>query len=423
MLENKGTLSTCYALKCITTLFLPTGIFVALHAGDLHGCVFTVYRCNKNFAQHSVRLDCCVDEENLELTGDFGRLAIQLPHSWNLDRSPLHRKFPSNRPLNAADILYGWEPREKFISRQTRVLAFGSCFAEHFIGFLLKHGYNRRGAGCEIDESWFAIADHFESALVVLQQFQWAFGQFTPPPELWFTRDKRYFDPTEERRQGLRKTFENSDVFVITLGLSEVWFHQPTNQPMWRSAPSRVPEQGVHTCRRVTVAETVAALRDLARLADEFLPDKRFIFTLSPIPMSATFRNQSVVTANQVSKAILRAALDEFFADQALLSKSRYYYFPSYELVLHLFDRPYQPDNLHVRSEVVASVLDIFRSVYTDLPADAVMDAEYVRMLETRVADFTQQLIEKERVIRDLDLAARERLALLERLSAETKPR
>ena len=37
------------------------------------------------------------------------------------------------------------------------------------------------------------------------------------------------------------------------------------------------------------------------------------IFTLSPVPLKATFRNMSCTVANSVSKAILRVALDEIF--------------------------------------------------------------------------------------------------------------
>ena len=71
--------------------------------------------------------------------------------SWELDfREPdswykgehCHR-FPTDRPLVIADILFGWAPPHKLITSGTKVLAFGSCFAEYFIGFLAKAGYNR----------------------------------------------------------------------------------------------------------------------------------------------------------------------------------------------------------------------------------------------------------------------------------------
>src|SRR5262249_54013303 len=38
-------------------------------------------------------------------------------------------------------ILAGWKPAEPFITLDTRVLAFGSCFAAHFIEWLARNGY------------------------------------------------------------------------------------------------------------------------------------------------------------------------------------------------------------------------------------------------------------------------------------------
>lgn len=190
---------------------------------------------------------------------------------------------------------------------------------------------------------------------------------------------------------------------------------------MWRSIPSRLYEPERHAFRRATVAETVTAFRELDRLADQFFPAKHFIFTLSPIPLIATFRDQSAVTANQASKAVLRAALDEFLCDESVRLKSRYHYFPSYELVFHLFAHPFLPDNRHVRPDVATTILNIFSALYTDLPAGdpAIPGQDLVAVLEGRIRELEGQLVEKERIIQELDKAARDRLEIITRLSAE----
>jgi hypothetical protein len=262
-----------------------------------------------------------------------------------------------------------------------------------------------------------SLGQTFENIFVIVQQLRWAFGEFTPQSALWFTKDKTYFEATEERRENIRDSFRNLDVLVVTLGLSEVWFDQLANEPLWRPIPVRLYQPGRHVFRRVTVAETVEALHEFDRLAEAFLPGKQIILTLSPIPLISTFRDQSPVTANQVSKAILRAALDEFLSEESTRARGRYHYFPSYELAFQLFDNPFQSDNRHVRPEVASSILNAFSAVYTDLPVvaqDRPEPENAVRVLERRIRELEQALVQKEEVIRELDVAARERLAIIQ---------
>jgi len=357
-----------------------------------------------------------------------GDLDFEEPDTWY--KGECCHRFPYHRPATAEDILYGWKPPQKLIFAETKVLAFGSCFAEYFVKFLTQHGYNRWRPPAEQhshseDNLLLALPVTFENIFVIVQQFRWAFNEFKPSAKIWFTKDKRHIEATEERREKVRRGFEEGEVFVITLGLSEIWFDQIEGEPMWRTVPASVYEPGRHICRPATVAETLASLCEFDALVDRFLPGKQFIFTLSPIPLIATFRDQSAVTANQASKAILRAALDEFMRDSTVARKSRYHYFPSYEIVFHMFDHPFLPDNRHIRPDVAGVVLDIFSNLYTDLPTgETPIPAKNsnVRLLEERVRVLEAELEKKERVIRELDQAARERLALINRLNQAQEP-
>jgi len=320
------------------------------------------------------------------------------------------------------DILQGWKPDRPLISADTKALAFGSCFAEYFVKFLALHDYNRWQLPIEQhsqsnEELLVALPSTFENVFVILQHLRWAFQEFTPAANLWFTKDKNLFEATEERREKIRQSLAEADVLVITLGLSEIWMDQAENEPMWRTIPARLYEPGRHVSRIATVPETLQALYDLDALLDRHSPGKQVIFTLSPIPLFATFRDQSAVTANSASKAVLRAALDQFFGENSTTRKDRYHYFPSYEIVFHLFDNPFLPDNRHIRPEVAAVVLDIFSSLYTDLPRQEIEIPEensYSRVLEQQIRDLETELEAKEGTIRELDQAARQRLAGLE---------
>src|SRR5450759_3977305 len=152
-------------------------------------------------------------------------LDLREPNTWY--KGQHCHKFPNDRPVTVEDILYGWKPSQKLITVETKVLAFGSCFAEYFVKFLAQRGYNRWRLPSEQHSHLFseenlllALPSCFENIFVIVQQLRWAFGEFTPSAKLWFTKDKRHFEATEERRDKVRRSFEEGDVFVLTLGLS-----------------------------------------------------------------------------------------------------------------------------------------------------------------------------------------------------------
>ena len=77
-----------------------------------------------------------------------------------------------------------------------------------------------------------------------------------------------------------------------------------------------------------TTAENSDNLARIRELIRDVKPTAPIIFTLSPVPLMATFRPVSCVTASSVSKAILRVSIDElmrtFSADDRLLYLQSY---------------------------------------------------------------------------------------------------
>src|SRR5579862_241294 len=233
-----------------------------------------------------------------DVPNDFSRNQVGLS-TWRQPADDLHfeeperwykgeycNRYPTERSITVEDILRGWKPSRKLISADTKVVALGSCFAEFFVKFLTEHGYNRWQLPSEphshSDENLLvAMPSIFENVFVLLQQFRWAFKEFTPGAKLWFGKDRRHFEATEERREKVRRALEGGEIFVITLGLSEIWFDQIENEPMWRTIPLQFYEPERHLCRPASVGETVAAFRELDALIDRYIPGKQFIITLS----------------------------------------------------------------------------------------------------------------------------------------------
>jgi hypothetical protein len=160
-----------------------------------------------------------------------------------------------------------------------------------------------------------------------------------------------------------RALFDDTDVFILTLGLSEIWYDTSTGEAFWRAVPVGYFDASRHTFRVSTVAENAANLRAIYEMIREFRPSARIVVTLSPIPLVATFRPVSSITANSVSKAILRAAIDEVVREAD--DPEHLLYWPSYEIVQDAFGTgKWLPDGRHVAQPVLDYIMALFETYY-----------------------------------------------------------
>lgn len=162
-------------------------------------------------------------------------------------------------------------------------------------------------------------------------------------------------------RKNTRWIFEQTDVFIITLGLSEVWFNKQSGEVFWRAIPVDRFDSDVHGFRVASVAENVENLTAIHELIRRHRPKAMIVFTLSPVPLAATFRPVSCITANAASKAILRAAIDEFMRNR---EDPGLFYFPAYEIVMHYCESPFNEDNRHPRAAVIGTAMEAFEHAY-----------------------------------------------------------
>jgi hypothetical protein len=330
-----------------------------------------------------------------------------------------------------ASVLQGWKPPEPIIHADTRVVAMGSCFASYFVAWLDARGFNRTATNplSAFIQGGFA----FENVAVIAQQFRWAFEGLDGRELLWVDPDKQLVEATEERRQLVRSALSDADVLIATLGLSEIWYDRVTGEPLWRAVPERVLDPERHIFKVLSVAETVEQLEIIERIRSTYVPKLKIVYTVSPVRLKATFRPVSTLTANSVSKAIIRAALDEFLRAHRDQASQAYYYFPSYEIVSDISRDPYEEDARHIREATVSQVLNLFAQQYTSLTGVGEvrgLDESYlphsdlldrIEALETRNAELQTICDERMQVIKDLDQAARERLELINQLSAQCR--
>ncbi len=255
-------------------------------------------------------------------------------------------------------ILKGWLPEKPFITREHFITAFGSCFAAHITNYLADNGYNIFGGDLTLDSYVVRCGEGMVNTFAVAQQFEWAFGERTLDAQLWHDKKGNAVGYDESVRQQTRDIFERTDVFIITLGLSEVWYDKLNGDVFWRAIPRSEYDPERHGFKVSSVAENLANLETVYRIVRAHRPDATIVFTLSPVPLVATFRPVSCITANSVSKAVLRVAADEFY--RAHEGDGHLFYFPSYEIVKEYFKDPYEKDNRHIRKSVVNTIMRTF---------------------------------------------------------------
>jgi hypothetical protein len=361
----------------------------------------------------------------------------------------VYHSFPDKRRLRkegGAAIALGWLPKEPLIGPETRVLAIGSCFARNFTLWLAENGFNRMFAGSPYNALLQFNAD-FESAAVIAQQFRWAFDELDPKSLLWIDKNRQLVEATEEGKREVRRTLEETDVLILTLGLSEIWYDKASGEPLWRALTEDKFDPERHVFRVETLAGTIEWLEAIERIREAHLPRMKIIFTVSPIPLKTTFRPVSAVTANCVSKSILRAALDEFLRRHETELNTSLYYFPAYEFVTEYFVDPFREDNRHLAPIVPGTIISFFVDQYCrDVPKAAAGGESLAafpgtkplervlrhaaiaaegegRELLVRISELEEDIVEKQqiceerqRVIDELKGVADERLRLVEEL-------
>jgi hypothetical protein len=270
-------------------------------------------------------------------------------------------------------LLSGWRPPAPVIGPQTRLTLIGGCFCDALAGHL-------RGldAAAPIDAAFLPINETLGTSFALRQLFEWEFEGVKPDPAL--LKGNRALDinfhdalwkPTLARLQ-------ETDVFFLLVSSAEIWCDAPTGAVLWREVPGANADR--QQLRTSTVAENLDNLREIHRLIRKHRPQAKVIYALSPIPMIATYRREGAIAANTVSKAVMRAAMDELYREAR--DDGHTFYFPYYEAVLEGFGAtPYgghfNGDRRHVNDLALDFVTHQFQSFYctTAAPDAALFDA------------------------------------------------
>ena len=252
------------------------------------------------------------------------------------------------------------------------IFTIGSCFARNVERALKDRGFRLPALDVLAKDPEFAsvgsrVLNNY-GAPSICNEIKWAFEDDTDEEACFYQMGNGWVDlhlqntmrPAELdvvrlRRDAIRTAYRSiaeCDAVIITLGLSEVWFDTQTGyylnmaprRAMLRADPDRFE---LHV---MSFEETINNLREAVDLIREKgRPDVRIVLTVSPVPLTATYRETDVMIANTYSKSVLRTAAEEIVQTYDCVD-----YFPSFEsITLSERSHAYLDDEIHVSQEII----------------------------------------------------------------------
>ncbi len=340
--------------------------------------------------------------------------ALDATHFWSRSVAPI--AFHEMDPMVTAPFS---------VSATDRVATIGSCFAQHLSRFLVRSGLHyfvtEEGASDLSSEererrNYGTFSARFGNVYTVRQArqlFERAYGQWDASVEEIWSREGVLVDalrpmvepggfPDEEallldrehHLGAVRRLFEESDVLVFTLGLTEGWRNRESGLvlPVVPGASGGDFSHERYEFVNFRVHEVIEDLIAFIELVRSVNPDLRFILTVSPVPLIATYSDEHVLSATTYSKSVLRVAASEAVAHLPMVA-----YLPSYELITNAATagRYYADDLRSVTDEGVAHAMRVFAQHFLEGVAD-VSVAEFSEGVRREIAHVAAIICDEE---------------------------
>lgn len=284
------------------------------------------------------------------------------------------------------------------IDKAMKIASGGSCFAQHIARALQGQGFtylNSEPGPALLDADarslmgyglYSARFGNIYSTPQLAQLIERAYGEFDPKEEPWeengawidpfrpsvqpggFSSRRRLIDDRAAHLAAVRELFENLDVFVFTMGLTEIWRSREDSAvfPVCPGCSFGEFSSDKYEFANLSVAEVVEGFERFHAKLRQVNSKAKIILTVSPVPLAATNTKRHVVEATNYSKSVLRVAAEEL--------RSRHeniHYFASYEIITNARRNDYFSDDLREVSRLgVAHVMRAFFALFSNEPTE-----------------------------------------------------
>lgn len=177
--------------------------------------------------------------------------------------------------------------------------------------------------------------------------------------DVYAATPERILSFSKEITDVFHRSLMESDVVVITLGLTEAWTNK--NNGLWVCkcpVNDHDPEWDTVAFQNLSYTQNKSYLEKALDTLFSFNPEAHVFLTVSPVPLGKTFSGNDITIANMTSKTTLRACA----ADIMQQYSGRVTYWPSFEYAFG--NDVYESDGRHVKPEVVKNIVDTFAEAY-----------------------------------------------------------
>ena len=292
-----------------------------------------------------------------------------------------------SHPFTVEDLYH-----KKFeIRAEDRIATAGSCFAQHVSTHMKRRGYNiidveppapgmtdatAKKYGYSIYSGRFG---NIYTARQLVQLMRDCERGKVRDEDIW-EKDGRFYDGLRpgvepaglssaeevrlQRKDHLARVkamFSTLDVMIFTLGLTEGWVNVQTGTtyPTCPGVMAGTFDPQAYAFKNFTHAEILEDLKFARDFIKKRNANARILFTVSPVPLTATAVDEHILSATTYSKSVLRAVAGQMAQDFADVD-----YFPSYEMIASPFSRGffYEPNMRSVTTVGVETVMKVFFS-------------------------------------------------------------
>ena len=267
-----------------------------------------------------------------------------------------------------------WEdgPHYPMLSKDSKICIIGGCFSRN-LGSWLKE------QGAEVGDIPWGLHYHTKA---ILREFQRTLKKGNTPDICWeLTEDygHRFADPFRhlvqaDTKEGLaqkiseieelkKEYFQKTDLFVVSLSLSEVWEEKIDGQwqPLGRGPTAENFDENIHRYRNLTSEETKRDIKEIISTIKEINPRAKIVFMVSPVPLKHSLHPEHIYISNNRSKTTLLNAVYEIMD----LGLEDVFYFPAYEIVQRDYkSNCFQVDMRHLTAECIINICWYFVNLF-----------------------------------------------------------
>jgi hypothetical protein len=278
-------------------------------------------------------------------------------------------------PYPVQDIVAPLANNDLKITKKMKIITIGSCFAQALYNWLGNNGYNR------LPHKWGVVytpKNIYQIISYSVDPASWA-----PLEKFWYI-DGKYYDPyrksddhtgamfigdTESKALNNLKNhylesgnlFKKADVVVFTYGLTELWQNIIDNKAFYAIPFPEVYDSSKHEFYNLTYNDVYTYTKYIVDLLSEFNTNIKILFSVSPVPISVSFREHiGPYIATQYSKSVLHAVVLRIVEEY-----KNVYYMPSYEIVRSNPLKYYKEDGRHVNQEAINTIMSVFTKLYS----------------------------------------------------------